>query len=168
MTEHAVVVVGGGPTGLMLAAELALVGVDVGIVERRANQELAGQRAGGLLARTIAVLDQRGIADRFLAEGQAMQISAFAGTQLDISDFPTRHPYGLALWQVHIERLLAEWVDELAVPIHRGREVTGLPTAGRSGPNTSSGAMADAAWSARQQASGSPGGNRRRASCSPR
>ena len=126
MTEHAVVVVGGGPTGLMLAAELALVGVDVGIVERRASQELAGQRAGGLLARTIEVLDQRGIADRFLAEGQAMQISAFAGTQLDISDFPTRHPYGLALWQVHIERLLAEWVDELAVPIHRGREVTGF------------------------------------------
>ncbi|MET1009532.1 MAG: FAD-dependent monooxygenase [Gaiellaceae bacterium] len=126
MTEHAVVVVGGGPTGLMLAAELALAGVDVGIVERRASQELAGQRAGGLLARTIEVLDQRGIADQFLAEGQAMQISAFAGTQLDISDFPTRHPYGLALWQVHIERLLAEWVDELAVPIHRGREVTGF------------------------------------------
>ena len=126
MTEHAVVVVGGGPTGLMLAGELALAGVDVAIVERRDSEELVGQRAGGLHARTIEVLDQRGIADRFLAEGQAMQIAAFTGTPLDISDFPTRHPYGLALWQVHIERLLAEWVDELAVPIQRGREVTGF------------------------------------------
>ena len=110
----------------MLAGELALAGVDVAIVERRDSQELAGQRAGGLHARTIEVLDQRGIADRFLAEGQAMQIATFAGTPLDISDFPTRHTYGLALWQIHIERLLAEWVDELAVPIHRGREVTGF------------------------------------------
>ncbi len=126
MTEHAVVVVGGGPTGLMLAGELALAGVDVAIVERRDSQELAGSRAGGLHSRTIEVLDQRGIADRFLAEGQAAQVAAFAGTPLDISDFPTRHPYGLGLWQNHIERLLAEWVDELAVPIHREREVTGF------------------------------------------
>jgi 2-polyprenyl-6-methoxyphenol hydroxylase-like FAD-dependent oxidoreductase len=126
MAEHAVVVVGGGPTGLMLAAELVLAGVDVAIVERRAGQEFAGRRAGGLHARTIEVLDQRGIADRFLAEGQAMQIASFVGTPLDISDFPTRHPYGLALWQIHIERLLAEWVDELGVPIQRGRDVTGF------------------------------------------
>ncbi|HVD25375.1 MAG TPA: FAD-dependent oxidoreductase [Gaiellaceae bacterium] len=113
MTEHAVVVAGAGPTGLMLAAELALAGVDVAIVERRDSQELAGSRAGGLHSRTIEVLDQRGIADRFLAEGQEAQVAAFAGTPLDISDFPTRHPYGLGLWQNHIERLLAEWVDEL-------------------------------------------------------
>src|SRR4028118_2310467 len=99
MTEHAVVIAGGGPTGLMLAGELALAGVDVAIVERRADQKLAGSRAGGLHARTIEVLDQRGIADRFLSEGQAMQVAAFAGTPLDISDFPTRHPYGLALVQ---------------------------------------------------------------------
>ena len=72
------------------------------------------------------MLDQRGIADRFLAEGQTAQVAAFAGTPLDISDFPTRHPYGLGLWQNHIERLLAEWVDELGVPIHRGRDVTGF------------------------------------------
>ncbi|MGH3047164.1 MAG: FAD-dependent monooxygenase [Gaiellaceae bacterium] len=126
MTEHAVVIAGGGPTGLMLAGELALAGVDVAIVERRANQELAGSRAGGLHSRTIEVLDQRGIADRFLSEGQAMQVAAFAGTPLDISDFPTRHPYGLALWQNHIERILAGWVDELEVPIYREREVTGF------------------------------------------
>jgi 2-polyprenyl-6-methoxyphenol hydroxylase-like FAD-dependent oxidoreductase len=126
MTEHAVVIAGGGPTGLMLAGELALAGVDVAIVERRASQDLPGSRAGGLHARTIEVLDQRGIADRFLSEGQVAQVAGFASVRLDISDFPTRHPYGLGLWQNHIERILAGWVGELAVPIYRGREVTGF------------------------------------------
>jgi 3-(3-hydroxy-phenyl)propionate hydroxylase len=126
MAEHAVVIAGGGPTGLMLAGELALAGVDVAIVERRASQELAGSRAGGLHARTIEILDQRGIADRFLARGQVAQVAGFAWIPLDISDFPTRHPYGLALWQNHIERILAEWVGELTVPIYRSREVTGF------------------------------------------
>jgi 2-polyprenyl-6-methoxyphenol hydroxylase-like FAD-dependent oxidoreductase len=126
MNDHAVVIAGGGPTGLMLAGELALVGLDVAIVERRASQALPGSRAGGLHARTIEVLDQRGIADRFLSEGQVAQVAAFAGTRLDISDFPTRHPYGLGLWQNHIERILAGWVEERAVPIYRDREVTGF------------------------------------------
>ncbi len=126
MTEHAVVIAGGGPTGLMLAGELALAGVDVAIVERRASQELPGSRAGGLHSRTIEVLDQRGIADRFLSQGQVAQVQGFSGTPLDISDFPTRHPYGLGLWQNHIERILAGWVGELAVTIYRGREVTGF------------------------------------------
>jgi 2-polyprenyl-6-methoxyphenol hydroxylase-like FAD-dependent oxidoreductase len=126
MTEHAVVIAGGGPTGLMLAGELALAGVDVAIVERRASQDRIGSRAGGLHARTIEVLDQRGIADRFLVEGQTMQIQGFAGIRLAISDFPTRHNYGLALWQVHFERILAGWIGELRVPIVRGREVTGF------------------------------------------
>src|SRR6184192_3697611 len=116
MTERAVVIAGGGPTGLMLAGELALAGVDVAIVERRASQDLAGSRAGGLHARTIEVFDQRGIAGRFLAEGQKAQTAYFAGTRLDISDFPTRHNYGLGLWQVHIERILAGWVEEFDVP----------------------------------------------------
>jgi 2-polyprenyl-6-methoxyphenol hydroxylase-like FAD-dependent oxidoreductase len=126
MAGHAVVVAGGGPTGLMLAGELALAGVDVAIVERRASQDLPGSRAGGLHSRTIEVLDQRGIADWFLSEGQVVQVAAFAGTPLDISDFPTRHPYGLGLWQNHIERILAGWVGELEVPIYREREVTGF------------------------------------------
>ena len=126
MAEHAVVIAGGGPTGMMLAAELALAKVDVAIVERRASQELDGSRSGGLHSRTIEVLDQRGIADRFLAEGQVMQVQAFAGVPLDISDFPTRHNYGLALWQSHFERILAAWVSELGVPIAREREVTGF------------------------------------------
>jgi 2-polyprenyl-6-methoxyphenol hydroxylase-like FAD-dependent oxidoreductase len=126
MTNHAVVIVGGGPTGLMLAGELALAGVDVAIVERRASQDLAGSRAGGLHSRTIEVLDQRGIADRFLSEGQVAQVAGFASVRLDISDFPTRHNYGLGLWQNHIERILAGWVGELAVTFYRGREVTGI------------------------------------------
>ncbi|MER9897907.1 FAD-dependent monooxygenase [Mesorhizobium sp. M0130] len=124
MTEHAVVIAGGGPTGLTLAGELALAGIDVAIVERRPNQELAGSRAGGLSSRTLEVFDQRGIADRFLAEGQIAQVTGFAAMRLDISDFPTRHNYGLALRQKHIERILAGWVSELAVPIYRGRELT--------------------------------------------
>jgi 3-(3-hydroxy-phenyl)propionate hydroxylase len=124
--SHAVLVAGGGPTGLMLAGELALAGVDVVIVERRHGQGLDGSRAGGLHARTIEVLDQRGIAERFLSEGEAMQVQGFAGIPLDISDFPTRHNYGLALWQVHFERILAGWVAELGVPILQGCEVMGF------------------------------------------
>jgi 3-(3-hydroxy-phenyl)propionate hydroxylase len=126
MAEHAVVIAGGGPTGMMLAAELTLAGVDVVIVERRASQELDSSRSGGLHSRTIEVLDQRGVADRFLAEGQAMQVQAYAGIPLDISDFPTRHNYGLALWQRDFERILGVWVTELGVPIAREREVTGF------------------------------------------
>src|SRR5260370_2779205 len=125
MTEHAVVIAGGGPTGLMLAGELALAGVDVAIVERRASQDLIGSRAGGLHARTIEVLDQRGIADRFLSQGKLFQVVHFH-VPLDIGDFPTRHNYVLGLWQNHIERILAEWVGKLAVTIYRGREVTGF------------------------------------------
>jgi 2-polyprenyl-6-methoxyphenol hydroxylase-like FAD-dependent oxidoreductase len=126
VAEHAVVVAGGGPTGLMLAGELALAGVDVAILERRTSQDVIGARAGGLHSRTIEILDQRGIADRFLSQGEVAQVTGFSQIRLDISDFPTRHPYGLALWQNHIERILADWVGELAVPIYRGREVTGI------------------------------------------
>jgi 3-(3-hydroxy-phenyl)propionate hydroxylase len=126
VTEHAVVIGGGGPTGMMLAAELALAGVDVAVVERRAGQELDSSRSGGLHSRTIEVLDQRGVADRFLAEGRAMQVQSFAMIPLDISDFPTRHNYGLALWQNRFERILGGWVDELGVRVYRETEVTGF------------------------------------------
>ena len=125
-TKHAVVIAGGGPTGLMLAAELALARIDVAIVERRENQELDGSRAGGLHARTIEVLDQRGVAERFLSQGQTAQVAAFGMTPLDLSNFPTRHNYVLALWQKRIEQILAGWVSELPVTIYRGRQVTGF------------------------------------------
>lgn len=110
----------------MLAAELALAGVDVAIVERRTSQHVESARAGGLHARTIEILDQRGIADRFLAEGTKAQVTSYATHLLDISDFPTRHNYGLALWQNHFERILAGWVGELPVAFHRGCEVSGF------------------------------------------
>ncbi len=126
MAKHAVVIAGGGPTGMMLAAELALARVDVVIVERRATPDPDRARAGGLHARTIEVLDQRGVADRFLREGTAMQIQGFGRIPLDISDFPSRHNYGLAIPQIQTERLLAAWVQELGVPTMRESEVTGF------------------------------------------
>lgn len=125
-SEHAVVIAGGGPTGLMLAGELALAGIDVAIVERRPGKEVVGSRAGGLHPRTLEIFDQRGIADRFLAEGQVAQAVGFAGARLDLSGVPTRHPYTLGLWQNHVERILGGWVDELGVPVYRGVEVTGF------------------------------------------
>ena len=121
-----VTIVGGGPTGLMLAGELALAGVDVEIVERRSTPDLVGSRARGFHSRTIEILDQRGIVDRFLAEGQTAQALSFGNTPLDVSGFPTRHPYTLGLGQSHIERILLGWVEELGVPIRRGVEVTGF------------------------------------------
>jgi 2-polyprenyl-6-methoxyphenol hydroxylase-like FAD-dependent oxidoreductase len=156
---------------MMLAAELTLAGVDVAIVERRTSAELVGSRAGGLHARTIEVLDQRGIADRFLAQGKALQVAGFAQVPLDISDFPTRHNYGLALWQKHFERILAGWIEELAMPIYRGREVTGFAQ-DETGVDVKLsdtrtlraiillGAMVGGAWSVKQPASHFPGGIR--------
>ena len=126
MTEHAVVIAGGGPTGLMLAGELALAGIDVVVVERRANQDVDGARAGGLHSRTIEVLDQRGIAERFVSAGQEHPNVGYALVPLDISDFPTRHNYVLALWQSRFEPILADWVEELGVPILRRCEVVGF------------------------------------------
>lgn len=144
--EHEVVIAGGGPTGLMLAGELALAGVDIAIVERRPTKDLAGPRAGGLHARSLEVLDQRGIVDRFLAEGQTHPHVGFH-VPLDISDFPTRHNHLLALRQVHIERLLADWAKELGVPFYRGMDVLAV-TQDESGVDvtTAQGATMRAGW----------------------
>src|SRR4051794_37743581 len=126
MTEHAVVIAGGGPAGMMLAAELALAKVDVAVVERRPDHALAGSRASGLLARTIEVFDQRGVADRFLAAGQVHQAMPFGTAMLDMSDLPTRHPYFLAIFQSEIERIMAAWIAELPVRMYYGSDVAGL------------------------------------------
>jgi 3-(3-hydroxy-phenyl)propionate hydroxylase len=124
--EHAVVIAGGGPAGMMLSAELALAGVDVAVVERRREHVLGDSRAGGLHARTVEILDQRGVVDRFLAEGKPMQVATFATAVMDMSDFPSRHPYSLALFQDKIEQIMAAWVAELPVTILYGSEVTGF------------------------------------------
>jgi 2-polyprenyl-6-methoxyphenol hydroxylase-like FAD-dependent oxidoreductase len=126
MSEHEVVIAGGGPTGMMLAAELALAKVDVAVLERRPDHVLAGSRAGGFHSRTIEILDQRGVAERFLAEGQVAQASMIGTTVLDMSDFPTRHPYSLGIWQNQIEQIMAAWIAELPVRILYGSEVTGF------------------------------------------
>lgn len=124
MTQHTIVIAGGGPTGLMLAAELALAGVDVAVVERRNADEVAGGvRAGGLHARTLEVLDQRGLVERFVDLGERHPVVGFHHVALEMRDLPTRHNYVLALWQTHVERVLAERVRELAVTTYRGREV---------------------------------------------
>jgi 3-(3-hydroxy-phenyl)propionate hydroxylase len=125
--EHAVVIAGGGPAGMMLAGELALARVDdVAVVERRPDHVLVDSRAGGFQSRTVEVFDQRGIADRFLAEGQLHRVVRFGGSVLDTSDLPTRHPYTVAIWQKQIERIMADWIAELAVDIRYACEVTGF------------------------------------------
>ena len=126
MIEHAVVVAGCGPTGMMLAAELALAGVDVVVVERRSNQDLDGSRAGGLHSRTVELLDQRGVAERFISEGKIHLTMPYSLVPLEFSELPSRHNYVLGLWQRHIERILAGWIDELGVRILRGCEVVGF------------------------------------------
>ncbi|HEX3617187.1 MAG TPA: FAD-dependent monooxygenase [Solirubrobacteraceae bacterium] len=124
--EHAVAIAGGGPAGMMLAAELALQGVEVVLFERRPDHELVGSRAGGFHARTIELFDMRGVADRFLAEGKTAQAATFGTQLLDMSDFPTRHPYALGIFQNKIERVMAAWIAELPIQIEYGREVIGF------------------------------------------
>lgn len=121
-----VIVAGAGPTGMLLAGELALAGVDVRLVERRSTQEVVGMRARGFHSRTIELLDQRGIADRFLEAGQTFSAASFANVPVDISGLPTRHPYTLGLVQREVERILGDWVAELGVPVLRGQEVVGF------------------------------------------
>lgn len=122
--EYSVIIVGGGPVGLTLAAELRLAGVHVAIVEKRPDQRLAGSRAGGLHPRTLELFAQRGIAGRFTAEGTEHKVIPLPGTTQDISSLPTRFPYWLGIWQNQIEQILADWAQELGVIFHRAREVT--------------------------------------------
>lgn len=124
ISGHEVIIAGGGPTGLMLAGELALAGVDVAIVEKRLSRDVEGSRAGGLHPRAIELLDQRGIAGRFTLQGKKHYVVPFPGVMLNAADRPSRHNYTLAIWQAEIEKGLAGWVCELAVPTYRGREVT--------------------------------------------
>ncbi|MFJ9715329.1 FAD-dependent monooxygenase [Streptomyces sp. NPDC101213] len=120
-----VVVAGAGPTGLMLACELRLAGVDVVVAEQLAERT-GESRAGGMHSRTLEVLDQRGVLDRFLAVGEPQPVGHFSGLYLDFDESESRHPYPLMILQSAIERLLEEWATELGVRVRRSSEVSGV------------------------------------------
>ena len=122
-----VIVVGAGPTGLMLAAELRLKGVDVLVLERDA-EPTRQVRALGLHVRSIEILDQRGLLGRFLAHGKRYPVGvAFAGIRKpSLGQLDTAHPYTLGIPQTITERLLAEHAAELGAPIRRGCTLVGL------------------------------------------
>src|SRR5256885_2037797 len=121
-----VVIAGAGPTGLMLAYELGLAGVDVVLVDQLPERGTTESRAGGLHARTLEVLDQRGILDDFLAQGRQIQAGHFSGLRLDFSQFPTRYPATLALLQARVERLLEKHAAKFGVHVEWSSGVTEL------------------------------------------
>jgi 3-(3-hydroxy-phenyl)propionate hydroxylase len=120
-----VVIAGAGPTGLMLACELRLAGVDVTLVERL-SERTGESRAGGMHSRTLEVLDQRGIVDRFLAAGELQGVGHFSGLRLEFDESESRHPYPLMILQYTIERLLEEWAAELGVRVRWSSGVNGI------------------------------------------
>ncbi|MEU5432087.1 rifampin monooxygenase [Streptomyces sp. NPDC020719] len=121
-----VIVAGGGPTGLMLAAELRLHGVHVVVLERDAEPTTI-VRALGMHARSIEVMDQRGLLDRFLALGTRYPVAGFfAGIRKPAPELDSAHPYVLGIPQPVTDRLLAEHATELGAEIRRGCEVVGL------------------------------------------
>ncbi|MFD7397887.1 monooxygenase [Streptomyces virginiae] len=122
-----VIVVGAGPTGLLLACELALAGVRTHVVERRTEPQ-QDSRALTLHPRSLELMDLRGLAPRFLGLGRTVPGWHFAAldTPLDFAALDSRHPYTLFLAQARTEALLAERADELGVRIHRGHTLTGL------------------------------------------
>lgn len=122
-----VIVAGGGPTGMMLAGELRLHGVLVLVLEKE-TEPTGYVRALGLHVRSIEVLDQRGLLDRFLAHGRQYPLGGFfAGIDKPSPDrLDTTHPYVLGIPQTTTDRLLAEHATELGAEIRRGCELVGL------------------------------------------
>jgi 3-(3-hydroxy-phenyl)propionate hydroxylase len=120
-----VVVAGAGPTGLMLACELRLAGAEVVIVDRLAGRT-GESRAGGMHSRTLEVLDQRGILDRFLEVGELQSVGHFSGLWLDFDESESRHPLPLMILQSAIERLLEQRAAEFGVQVRWSAEVSGI------------------------------------------
>jgi 2-polyprenyl-6-methoxyphenol hydroxylase-like FAD-dependent oxidoreductase len=120
-----VIVAGGGPTGMMLAAELRLHGVRVVVLEKEAVR-VWPTRGLGLHARSIEILDQRGLLDRFLAEGKQYPLGGFAGIRKPPPSIDSAHAYTLGIPQSISDRLLAEHAAEVGAEIRLGSEVTGL------------------------------------------
>src|ERR671911_141139 len=121
-----VLVVGAGPTGLMLAGDLARAGVDCTVLERRAEESNL-TRAFAVHARTLELLDARGLADNLVATGvQVEALRVFGQLEVDLSRLPTRFPYVLVTPQYHTERVLEERASALGAQIVRGAEVVDL------------------------------------------
>src|SRR5215208_963685 len=121
-----VVVVGAGPTGLMLAGDLARAGVSCTVLERRA-EETNLTRAFAVHARTLEMLDARGLADDLVATGRRVgALRLFGKLEVDLSRLPTRFPYVLVTPQYHTERVLEEHASALGAQIVRGAEVVDL------------------------------------------
>ena len=121
-----VIIAGGGPTGVMLASELRLHGVEALVLEKE-TEPTRVVRALGLHARSIEVMDQRGLLERFLALGKKYPVISFAGIPKPPPDrLDTAHPYVLGIPQPTIDRLLTEHAIEVGVEIRRGCELVGL------------------------------------------
>ena len=125
MITTEVVIAGSGPTGLMLAFELRSAGVEVELVDALPGRT-GESRAGGIHARTMELLDQRGLLDGLLAQGRRLDSGHFGGIPLDFSDFPTRYPFTLAVLQSRIECELDHAATSSGAPVQWDSPVTGF------------------------------------------